>query len=49
MVLLVPLHIVVTKHPTGSNLKKDEVLLACSSKDTVSYCGEGMEAEVWGD
>lgn len=49
MVLLVPLHVVVTKHPMGSNLKKDEVLLACSSKDTVSYCGEGMVAEVWGD
>lgn len=32
MVLLVPLHVVVTKHPTGSNLKKNKVLLACSSK-----------------
>lgn len=32
MVLLVPFHIVVTKHPMGSNLKKDEVLLACDSK-----------------
>lgn len=42
MVLLVPLHVVVTKHPMGSNLKKDVVLLACSSKDTVSYGGWSM-------
>lgn len=32
MVLLVPFHVVVAKHPMGSNLKKDEVLLACGSK-----------------